>query len=225
MSTNERYYYIEMDGMVYLIKPSDGGRWTLPSEADKANIPFAFEPKARMVIQGHEVLYCVPQIEHYPRDWVYKDEIPGRDDVEPLVRLAVHHTLPRVVAEALIVKDENVLLVKPSRGFNKGMWTLPGGFVSYGESPAESVQREVEEEVGAPCRVKRLLGVESFLGRESYYTWHMFFYEAEVLSDEFRPAPDEIEAVRWVALEEAFQLLKGVKRKALELYLNSRSKA
>lgn len=215
------YYYIESDGMVYLVRP--GERWTLPSDRDE--IPFEFEAKAPMTVWDREVLYCVPRLDHHPRDWHHKDEIPGRDDVDPLVRSAVHHTLPRVVSEALIVKDDHILLVKPSRGFNRGQWTLPGGFVAYGESPAESVGREVEEEVGAPCRVKGLLDVESFLGKESHYTWHMFFYEAEVLSEEFHPAPDEIEEVRWTSLSEAIRLLKGVKRKALELYLNSRSKA
>ncbi len=212
-----RRYYVEKDGMVYLVRGADG-RWTLPADGD--GIPFEVEPKARLIIRGQEVLYGVPRIEHYPRDWHHKDEIPGRDDVAPLVRLVVHHTLPRVVAEALIVREGSVLLVKPSRGFNKGLWTLPGGFVAYGESPAESVRREVEEEVGAPCRVGRLLGVESFVGRESFYTWHMFFYEAEVLSDDFSPAPDEIDEVRWVPLGEALQRLQGVKREALARYLH-----
>jgi NADH pyrophosphatase NudC (nudix superfamily) len=44
----------------------------------------------------------------------------------------------------------------------------------------------------------------------------MFFYEVELLSEEFRPAPDEIEEVRWFPLEEAVKLLRGVKRKKLE---------
>lgn len=214
-----RYLYIETDGMLYLVKR--GGRWTLPTteEADRERFPFAFEPKAAMRVRSHEIVYCVPQLSHHPRDWHPKDEIPGREDVDPLVRLAVHHTLPRVVVEALIVKGDNVLLVKPSRGFNRGTWTLPGGFVSYGESLEEAVAREVEEEVGAPCRVRKLLGVYSFVGKESSYTWHMFTYEVEVLAEEFRPAADEIEEVRWVPLNEALQLVHGVKQKILRDYV------
>ncbi len=216
-----RYLYIETDGMLYLVKRED--RWTLPlEEADRERIPFEFELKATLRVQGHEVVYCVPRLNHHPRDWHPKDEIPGRDDVDPLVRLAVHYTLPRVVAEALITREEDVLLVKPSRGFNRGMWTLPGGFVAYGESPAEAVGREVEEEVGAPCRVGKLLGVYSFVGKESSYTWHMFAYEAEVLGEEFHPAADEIEAVRWVPLSEACSLLHGIKRRILFDHLASK---
>jgi len=217
-----RYLYIETDGMLYLVK--QGERWVLPSAEDgpRGGIPFAFEAKATMRVGGHEVVYCVPQLDHHPRDWHPKDEIPGRDDVEPLVRMAVHHTLPRVVVEALIAKDDRVLLVKPSRGFNRGTWTLPGGFVSYGESPQEAVEREVEEEVGTPCRVGRLLGVYSFVGKESSYTWHMFTYEVEVLGEAFRPAADEIEEVRWVPLEEALGLVHGIKQRILRDYARGR---
>jgi ADP-ribose pyrophosphatase YjhB (NUDIX family) len=216
-----RYLYIETDGMLYLVKK--GERWTLPGEAERAEIPFEFERKAVLRVRGHEVVYCVPKLAHHPRDWHPKDEIPGRDDVEAWVRLAVHHTLPRVVVEALIVQDDRVLLVKPSRGFNRGTWTLPGGFVSYGESLPEAVRREVEEEVGAPCRVGKLLGVYSFLGKESHYTWHMFTYEVEVLAEEFRPAADEIEEVRWVPLPEALRRVHGIKQKILRDYLETRS--
>ena len=212
----ERYLYIETDGMLYLVKR--GERWTLPREGERGAIPFELEPKATLRVQGHEVVYCVPRLGHHPRDWHPKDEIPGRDDVEPLVRMAVHHTLPRVVVEALIVKGESVLLVKPSRGFNRGTWTLPGGFVSYGESPQEAVAREVEEEVGVPCRVGKLLGVYSFVGKESSYTWHMFTYRVEVLEEEFHPAADEIEEVCWVPLKEALELVHGVKQKILRDY-------
>lgn len=210
-------FYIETDGMVYLVER--GKRWTLPRSPKE--IPFELEPKQTIKLPEAEVLFCLPLIEHHPRDWHHKDEIPAREDVDPLVREVVHRTLPRVVAEAVISKDDRLLLVKPSRGFNEGRWTLPGGFVSYGESPAQSVAREVEEEVGVPCRVGRLLGVESFLGKETFYMWHMFFYEVEVLGEDFRPAADEIESVSWFPLDEAVRTLWGVKRALIERLIQS----
>ncbi len=206
------YYYIETDGMVYLVQRDD--RWTLPHSPQE--IPFEFEPRETMIIAGHEVFYCDPELPHHPREWHHKDEIPGLENVDPLVRLTVHHTLPRVVTEAIIHKGDQFLLVKPSRGFNAGQWTLPGGFVSYAESPAEALEREVKEEVGTPCRVGKLLGIESFVGKKSFYTWHMLFYEVELLSEEFRPAPDEIEEVCWFSQREARSLLEGAKRRIIE---------
>ena len=214
---SERYYYIETDGMVYLVER--GKRWTLPTLPEE--IPFEFEPRESMIVAGQEVLYCQPMLDYHPREWHHKDEIPGKENVDPLVRQAVHHTLPRVVAEAIIRKEDRLLLVKPLRGFNAGQWTLPGGFVSYGEAPAQSVVREVGEEVGAPCRVGKLLGVDTFLGKKSFYTWHMFFYEVELLGEEFDPAPDEIEEVRWFPFAEAIESLQGPKRQSIEKILSS----
>jgi ADP-ribose pyrophosphatase YjhB (NUDIX family) len=216
---SEHFYYIETDGMLYLVEQGD--RWVLPSSPQE--IPFAFEPREVMIIAGREVLYCVPQLDRHPHNWHHKDEIPGRENVDPFVRQAVHQTLPRVVAEGVIRTGDRLLLVKPLRGFNAGQWTLPGGFVSYGESPAQAVQREVEEEVGARCRVGKLLDVHSFLGKRSFYTWHMFSYDVALLSEDFHPAPDEIEEVRWFSLAEALQALQAPKRALIEKILTSTS--
>jgi ADP-ribose pyrophosphatase YjhB (NUDIX family) len=213
---SERYYYIETDGMIYLVQRA--GLWTLPQTPQE--IPFEFESQQLMVVAGHEVLYCQPLLDRHPTDWHHKDEIPGREHIDLMVRQVVHHTLPRVVAEAVIHKENQLLLVKPLRGFNASQWTLPGGFVSYGEAPAQSVEREVGEEVGAPCRVGKLLSVETFVGKRSFYTWHMFFYEVELLGEDFKPAPDEIEEVRWFPLTEAMAVLQGPKRRSMEKILS-----
>lgn len=207
-------YYVETDGQIYLVQQN--GRWTLPSDADV--LPFEIKSHGRMVIQGEDVVYGSPHLSRHPHEWHHKDAVPGMADVEPIVREAVHYTLPRVVAEAVVERDGHLLLVKPSRGFNEGHWTLPGGFVSYGESPAECVAREVREEVGVECRIGECLGVETFMGRATFYTWHMFFYRAEVASDDFDPPADEIQDVRWFAMEDAMEALRGImKRKMQEL--------
>ncbi|MGQ9602182.1 MAG: NUDIX hydrolase [Candidatus Bipolaricaulia bacterium] len=213
----ERYYYIETDGMVYLVE--EGGRLRFPRSL--LGLGFEVEVKWPLVIEGKEVLFSKPKIAYYPEDWWPKDRIPMLDEADPLVRAAVHLSLPRLVAEGVIVEGGEILLVKARRGFLKDLWNLPGGFVGYGESPVEAVAREVAEEVGAPCRVGRLLGVESFVGKKSYMHWHMFFYEVELLGREFHPAADEIVEVRWFPLEEAVELLgdRVMSRKIRELFI------
>jgi ADP-ribose pyrophosphatase YjhB (NUDIX family) len=216
----ERYYYIETDGMVYLVE--EGGRLRFPRSVE--GLGFEVEVKWPMVVEGKEVLFSKPKIEYYPEEWWPKDRIPLLDEADPLVRAAVHLSLPRIVAEGVIVEGGKILLVKASRGFLKGLWNLPGGFVGYGEAPAEAVAREVAEEVGSPCRVGRLLGVESFIGKKSSMHWHMFFYEVELLGREFHPATDEIVEVRWFPLIEAVELLgdRVMSRKIRELFLRER---
>ena len=40
-----------------------------------------------------------------------------------------------------------------------GKWTLPGGYVDLGETPAQAALRETFEEVGMRVTIERLLGV------------------------------------------------------------------
>ena len=218
-------YYIEIDGMVYLVE--EGGRLRFPHSLEE--LDFEIETKHRMIVEGNEILFCRPLIDYYPEGegWWHKDQIPLLDEADRVVRGAVNLSLPRVVAEGVIVEGDKVLLVKAKRGYLKDSWNLPGGFVGYGESPAETVAREVVEEVGMRCRVGRLLGVESFIGRESYNHWHMFFYEVELLGDEeFHPAADEIAEVRWFRLSEAVELIGSpvMQRKIREIYTSGQSR-
>ncbi len=212
------YYYVETDGMVYLIREQD--RLVFPHE--HAHLPFEVGVEAQMEITGQKILYCKPFLSYYPREWYHKDQIPGMDEVVPLVRLAVHTTLPRVVTEAVIAREEELLLVKASRGFNAGQWTLPGGFVGYGETPEEATAREVQEELGVPCHLGRFLGVESFFGKKSYCMWYMFFYEVTLDHEIFQPAPDEIAEIRWFPLSDALAHLEGAKRLKVQTLYDQR---
>lgn len=212
-------YYIEIDGMVYLVE--EEGRLRFPRSPE--GLPFEIEVKRGMLVDHEEVLFAKPLIDYYPEGegWWHKDRVPSLDEADPIVRGAVNLSLPRVVAEGVIVEKDKILLVKAKRGYLKDSWNLPGGFVGYGESPAETVAREVAEEVGVGCRVGRLLGVESFIGKESYMHWHMFFYEAKLLRGEFHPAADEIAEVRWFPLKEAVELIGSpvMREKVRELFL------
>jgi ADP-ribose pyrophosphatase YjhB (NUDIX family) len=174
-----------------------------------------------MIIENQEIFFCKPKLQKHPEDWWHKDKIPGVDRVDPLVRLAVNASLPRVTAKAIVVKDGKILMVKPKRGFNIGRWALPGGFVGYGEPPDEAVAREVEEETGVSCQVKEFLGMESALGSKTSFHWHTFFFSANLASENFEPAPDEIESVGWLDLKTALGslgLYSKIKEKLKALY-------
>jgi 8-oxo-dGTP diphosphatase len=111
-----------------------------------------------------------------------------------------------VVVEGMCIESDKVLLVKGSRGLNEGRWSLPGGFLRFGETPEEGVLREIREEVGAEARILRFAGVHGKLGQKTGLHWIMLFYRTVLLGAP-HPDPDEIAEARYVPLERAASLL------------------
>jgi ADP-ribose pyrophosphatase YjhB (NUDIX family) len=120
------------------------------------------------------------------------DVVSGVVPVAGLVTDALVDHLPfrmqRVAAYAVVRRDiqerPSILLTRLSaRAAHPGRWTLPGGGVDHGESPARALAREVEEECGLPCEVGPLVGVHDthFSGNapsgriEDYHGVHLLF--------------------------------------------------
>lgn len=189
-------YYVESDGRIYLVRRGDALDLPSPDE-----VPVPVERIARLAVEP-EVWFCVPRLDAHPVDWPSKDAAPTLPGASPLVRAAVHATMPRVVVEAICIEDGCVLLVKGSRGLNEGRWSLPGGFLRFGETPEEGVLREVREEVGAEAELVRSAGARGWLGRASGLHWILFFFRARLLGTPC-PNPDEIAEAVYVPLAEA----------------------
>lgn len=63
--------------------------------------------------------------------------------------------------DAIIIKDENVLLIQRGVEPNKGYWGTPGGYIGWDESAGDAVKREVKEETGLNVDKVHLVGVYS----------------------------------------------------------------
>lgn len=189
-----QHLFIETDGQIYLVR--DRGRWRFPRPSE--SLPFDVEP-GRMMDFGSEIVLRVrPKLSHHPEDWFPRDELFSRTDVDPLVTKAVYMTMGRLVAEVLVVRDGKVLMEKASRGFSKGYWNLPGGFLEFGETPEEAARRETEEELGVSVRLEGLLGsyTSGFPGKPTFT--YGFVYRGTLRGTSFRPKRDEVEAVDWL---------------------------
>ncbi len=115
---------------------------------------------------------------------------------------------PVVGVGAVIIRDGKILLVKRGNEPNRNMWSIPGGIVKVGESLAEALRREVEEEVGLKIEVGDVACVSEEIIEENgkirfHYVIIDFF--ADVVEGELKPDSDALDA-RWVDLDDVDSL-------------------
>jgi len=105
---------------------------------------------------------------------------------------------PLVVCAGAVIRDAGgrLLLVRRGHPPGAGRWSLPGGRVENGESPAAAAAREVAEETGLTVEVGELLATVTI----GDYLVHDF--AATVTGGELR-AGDDASDVRWCSLADA----------------------
>ena len=63
-----------------------------------------------------------------------------------------------ILSRAVII-DQNHILLCTTLDLPRNFYFLPGGHIEHGESAEKALLRELEEETGAQCRIKRFLGI------------------------------------------------------------------
>jgi 8-oxo-dGTP diphosphatase len=102
-----------------------------------------------------------------------------------------------VVVGAAIVRDGRVLAARRTTPASAaGRWEFPGGKVEPGESDAESLIRELLEELGVRVTVDRWLAGEEPIAEK--YVLRV----ALARTQEGEPTPTEHDLVRWLAADE-----------------------
>jgi 8-oxo-dGTP diphosphatase len=105
----------------------------------------------------------------------------------------IHFRDPKVAAVVAVTDGDHLLLVKRGSSPELGKWSMPGGYIDYGEDPREAAIREVREESGLDVRVTQLidvLGGEGFGGADI-----VIMFEAEVIGGTLGAEDDAEEAV------------------------------
>ncbi|MEA3239215.1 MAG: NUDIX domain-containing protein [Candidatus Bipolaricaulota bacterium] len=193
-------YYLESDGKVFTIERA--GSLDLPMHDE---IPFEYDEVAPLAT-SEPVVFCIPHLSRHPREWQGKDELASQEHVTGIVREAIHSTMHRVVVEGLCIDHGKILLVKGSRGLTEGRWSLPGGFLRFGEGSQEGLLREMSEELRVEGRIESFIDVRAKLGETSRLHWIMIFYRIS-LSGTLDPDPDEIAEARYFSLQTAANLV------------------
>ena len=116
---------------------------------------------------------------------------------EPLAKLEdffltpEDYPTPKVDVRAFVRNEKGeVLLAQESVD---GKWTIPGGWADIGETPKESVLKEVSEETGLEAEVVRILAVYDKRCHDHpprpHYVYKLIF-ECRVLGGQLRPGFD-----------------------------------
>ena len=107
---------------------------------------------------------------------------------------------PILAVSAAVFRGGRVLVVRRARAPMIGHFSLPGGVVETGETLAQAVARELEEEVGVSARIIGFNRHVEAIGREGDRIRTHFVIASFVacwISGEPRPS-DEVDRVEWI---------------------------
>ena len=100
----------------------------------------------------------------------------------------------------LVRRGDSVLAVKKRYGATKGLWTMPGGFVSPGETLDEAVVREIREETGVETAVCGVIAVRTGVLRTGVSD-NLVLFSMRYLSGEPEPDGRELSDARFISRE------------------------
>jgi 8-oxo-dGTP diphosphatase len=121
----------------------------------------------------------------------------------------------RLAAYALIVDDQERVLLASWNEPSEPQWTMPGGGVELDETPAEGAVRELREETGYDVELLQVLGVDTHLvpaedrtdppGRPMKSV--RVIYDARIVGGELCHEVDgTTDEARWIPLSEVSSL-------------------
>jgi len=122
--------------------------------------------------------------------------------------------LPNLIhcAAAICIRGEHVLLIRRGQAPRAGEWSIPGGRIEPGESPAAAALRELTEETGVTATLHSLIEVIDTTFDAIPYRLHDY----ACLWQAGEPvAADDADAAQWFTLDEATAL--GMWPKTLEV--------
>ncbi len=93
----------------------------------------------------------------------FERTVPDGDERERMVckRCSfIHYDNPKIVVGAVVVDhDDKIVLCRRAIEPQRGLWTIPAGFMELGETPEQGAQREAMEEACANIEIRDMLAL------------------------------------------------------------------
>jgi len=98
------------------------------------------------------------------------------ESIQQALGLELGPPSPKLDVRAAVFQNDRILLVREA---SDGLWTLPGGWVDLGDTPAGAAAREVREESGLTCTPRKLIALldrnQHPHGKLLYHVYKFFF--------------------------------------------------
>jgi 8-oxo-dGTP diphosphatase len=128
--------------------------------------------------------------------------------------------------KAFILKEGKILILKrsPKEDCFENMWDIPGGKIDFGETPEESLKREVKEECGIDIKVRIPVSVWTFFKNNNKTQVVGISFLCNYISGDIRLSKEHVD-YKWIDPKEIenFNLHKGIKKdvKAINLQIKT----
>lgn len=103
-----------------------------------------------------------------------------------------------ITIDALIIKNDSILLIKRALEPFKGYWALPGGHLEWDQTAEDAVRKEVKEETGLEVVSMQFLRVYTNPGRDPRQKITLA-YQVTAIGDPV--AGDDAKEYKWFELK------------------------
>jgi 8-oxo-dGTP diphosphatase len=100
---------------------------------------------------------------------------------------------PKITVDGIIIKDDEIILIKRKYEPYKNSWALPGGYVEYNEKTEDAIIREIFEETGIKTKINKLIGVYSDPKRDPRGHTISIIYELKIINGKIKSGDDASE--------------------------------
>jgi 8-oxo-dGTP diphosphatase len=220
--------YVLDVALVHLLVPTypqplwnNGHGSRTPDDPNEPNDSAPYQVTPNLVVSCHEVRQFVRAYEPLPGQdpWKFYEQVPPHERVprEELKRRAAEAArvatvtrlpppAPQTVIAGIVTSDRGVLVTR--RVDQNPPWGFTAGWGEPGESPEDTIIREVKEEADLRIEVGEYLGERDHPATGK----HMIYYAARPTHGTEIHLGDkgELTEVRWVSLAEADELMGSV---------------